>query len=308
MKKVISSLLAAAVLSMPVIGKENQSKEQIQEKTAQILEKKQTAESLIKSSGKRSTAKVREEELKKIIQEAVEAYQEGSKILFLLTHNKVEKAKKEIKVLKEKLSKIEKQYAGKVEKLPIDAVITEISGITDLKKAEKLAKQVKEAVKNNDFITARFILNSLRDEIVIETAYLPWKLYKEAIELADKFLQEGKIKNAIDQLNVALSTVEVETTIIPKPIAIASLLVDDASKVYEKEPEKSLKLLEEAKRELKLAKILGYVRTEEEVKPLIAQIDKLEKSVKEKSASSEEKFKNLFESIEKAKKEATQTR
>ncbi len=308
MRRFVSFLAAAAIFVSPVVAKEGNPQSKQQEAKTVIQKKEQTAQQLIESSGKRSTEKVRAEELQKIIQEAVDIYQKGNYVLFLLTHNKVEEAKKELKALKEKVDKIEKKYQGKLERLPIDAVITEISGITDLKKAEELAKQVKEAVNNNDFIKARFLLSALRDEIVVQTAYLPIALYKEAIDLAYKFLQENKVKNAIDQLQVALGTVEIETTIIPKPIAIASLLVEDAQKAYKKDPQKALKLLEEAKRQLKLAKVLGYVKTEEELKPLITQIENLEKSIKEKSASSEEKFKQLFKSIEKTKEKATQTK
>ncbi len=304
MKKVISILAAAAIFAIPVVAKEEA---QPKKETPQIVEKKgETAQQLIEGAGKRSTEKVKAEELEKIVKEAVEVYQKGNKVLFLLTHNKIEEAKKELKELKSKLEEIEKKY--ELARLPVDAVITEISGVTDLKQAEKLANEAKKAVNENDFIKARFILNALRDEIVVETAYLPIKLYKEAIELADKFLQEGKVKNAISQIQVALSTIEIETTIIPKPVAIASLLVEDASKVYEKEPEKAIKLLEEAKRQIKLAKVLGYIRTEEEIKPIVEQIEKLEKAIKEKSTSSKEKFEKLQKSLEETKQKATQTR
>ncbi len=304
MRRFVSALATAAILMVPAFS-ENIKSNNKPEKTV-ILQKEKTAKQLIEGAGERSTQKVRAQELQKIVQEAVEVYQKGNEVLFLLTHNKIEQAKKALKELKEKISKIEKTY--KLERLPVDAVITEVSGVTDIEKAKQLADEVRKAVKENDFVKARFILNTLRDEIVVETAYLPVKLYKEAVELADKFLNEGKIKNAISQMQVALSTIEIETTIIPKPIAIASLLVEDASKVYKTEPDKAIKLLEEAKRQINLAKVLGYIKSEKEVKPLIDQIEKLEKSIKEKSKSSEEKFKKLKKSLEETKQKATQTK
>jgi len=269
--------------------------------------KSETAQSLIESSGKRSTEKVKAKELSKIIRKAVEVYAKGGEVLFLLTHNKVEEAKKALAELKKEIEELEKKYKGKLDRLPIDVVITEISGVTDIEEAEKLAKKAKEAVNKNDFITARFILNSLRDEIVIETVYLPLGLFKEAIELADKLLKEGKTEDAAAQLQVAMGLVEIETTIIPKPLAIAALLVEDASKVYKEKPKMAIKLLEEAKRQVKLAQVLGYVRTEEEIKPLIAQIEKLEKEVSQKTGS-REIFKNVFKSLEQFKEKATQTK
>ncbi|WP_457643426.1 YfdX family protein [Persephonella sp.] len=296
MGKIISIFMAVFLMTGLVFAKEEK-----------LQKKEETAQSLIESSGQRSAEKVKTEELSKIIKEAVDIYGKAGKVLFLLSHNRIDEAKKVLQELKKDIEKLEKSEAGKLEKLPIDTVITEISGITDLKEAEKLAEEAKKAVNQNDFIRARFILNSLRDEIVIETVYLPIKLFKEAVELADKLLKQGKVEDAVAQLQVAMGLVEVETTVIPKPLAIASLLVDDASKVYTQKPQMALKLLEEAKRQIKLAKVLGYVRTEKEIQPLIAQIEKLEKAVAEKTGK-QENFKKLFRSIEEMKEKATQTK
>ena len=299
MRKLLGAVLSAAIISSPVFAKEESKKINIQQK-------QETASSLIESSGKRSTQKVREQELQKIIKEAASIYAEGNRVLFLLTHNKIEEAKKALKALKERVDKLEKQYQGKMVRLPIDVIVNEVVGITDIEQAKKLAEEVKKAVKNNDFIKARILLNALRSEIVIETVYLPIGLYKQAIDLAYKFLEEGKVKNAISQLQVAMNTIEIDTTIIPEPIAIASLLVEDASKRFKDKPEQALKLLEEAKRQIKLAKVLGYVRNDKDIEPLIKQIEKLEKEVKAKTGT-KEKFKSLFESIEKFKESSTQT-
>ncbi len=299
MRKLLGAVLSAAIIVSPVFAKEENKKTNIQQK-------QETASSLIESSGKRSTQKVREQELQKIIKEAASIYAEGNRVLFLLTHDKIEEAKKALKALKERVDKLEKQYQGKMVRLPIDVVVNEVVGITDIEQAKKLAEEVKKAVKNNDFVKARILLNALRSEIVIETVYLPIGLYKQAIDLAYKFLEEGKVKNAISQLQVAMNTIEIDTTIIPEPIAIASLLVEDASKRFKDNPEQALKLLEEAKRQIKLAKVLGYVRNDKDIEPLIKQIEKLEKEVKAKTGT-KEKFKSLFESIEKFKESSTQT-
>ncbi len=299
MRKLLGAVLSAAIIVSPVFAKEENKKTNIQQK-------QETASSLIESSGKRSTQKVREQELQKIIKEAASIYAEGNRILFLLTHDKIEEAKKALKALKERVDKLEKQYQGKMVRLPIDVIVNEVVGITDIEQAKKLAEEVKKAVKNNDFVKARILLNALRSEIVIETVYLPIGLYKQAIDLAYKFLEEGKVKNAISQLQVAMNTIEIDTTIIPEPIAIASLLVEDASKRFKDKPEQALKLLEEAKKQIKLAKVLGYVRNDKDIEPLIKQIEKLEKEVKAKTGT-KEKFKSLFENIEKLKKGSTQT-
>ena len=299
MKRLLSVMLFVVILASPICAKRVN-------KQLKVRKKRETAKSLIKSSGKRSTEKIKEQEIQKIIKEAADIYAEGNRILLLLAHNKVDEAKKALKALRERVDKLEKQYHGKMERLPIDVIVNEVVGTTDLNQAKKLAQQVKEAIKNNDFVRARNLLQALRDEIVIETVYLPIELYKQAIDLTYKFLEEGKVDDALSQLKLALNTVEVDTTIIPEPIAIASLLVEDASKRFKDKPHQALNLLEEAKRQIKLAKVLGYVRSDRDIQPLIEQIEKLEKEVKEKTGT-KEKFKSLFEKIEKFKKSSSTT-
>jgi len=265
------------------------------------------SQQLIKSSGSRATQNIRNEEIQKVVKEAVEVVNRTNKVLFLLAHNKVQEAKKELKTLKEKMDKLDKKYKGKLKRLPVEVVVTEIRGIEDLKVASKLAKQAKKAVNDNDFVTGRFLLDILRNEIRIDTAYLPIALYKEAIDLAYKFLEKGNIRSAMEQLGVAIGTIEVETTIIPRPLAIASLLVEDASKIYSKNPKTALELLDEAKKQVKLARVLGYIKTEKEIEPLIKQIDELKTAIVKKLKSSNEKFGKLIKSLNKTKKQETKT-
>ncbi len=301
MKRLISAIIATSIMCVPVFSSQNQ------QSSVQIKQQaNQTAKEIIQHAGEKSTEKVREKELEKIVKDAVDVVTKSNHLLFLLNHGKIKEAKEEIKKLKEKIDILEKKYG--ISKLPVDSIVTEITGVTDINQAKKLAEKVKKAVANNDFVTARSLLELLRDEIVIETAYLPVKLYKDAIYLTEKLIKEGKIKSAVNQLKVALGLIEIETTIIPKSIAVASLMVEEASKVYKKEPEKALKLLAEAKRQIKLAKVLGYISNDKSVEPLIKQIESLEKAVREKSGSSQSKFKELFKSIREMKKETTKTK
>jgi hypothetical protein len=302
-KKIIASVSAAFILSAsalinPVFA---EGKNTIEKKGLT------QAQQLIQSSGSRATREIKAHELQKIIKEAVDVVAGTNKVLYLLAHNQTEKAKKELKALKEKLNNLDKKYKGKLTRLPVDVVITEIRGVEDIKLASQLAKQAKKAVNNNDFVTGRFILNTLRDEIEIDTAYLPIALYKEAIDLAYKFLEEGKVKSAMNQLQIALGTIEIETTIIPRPLAIASLLVEDASKIYKKDPKTALALLDEAKRQIKLSKVLGYVRSDKEIEPLIKQIDELKTAIVKNLKGSKEKFGKLIKNIKETKEKETKT-
>ena len=301
MKKLIVTvstafMLSASALLNPVFAEANKN---IQNKGLSEAQK------LIQSSGSRATKEIRAVEMQKVVQEAVDAVIRTNKVLYLLMHNKVEEAKKELKALKAKMETLEKKYG--VKRVPVDVVITEIRGIEDINLAQKLNKQAKKVVAENDFVTGRFLLNLLRNEIEINTAYLPISLYKESVDLAYKFLEQGKVKNAIEQLQIALGTIEIETTIIPRPLAIAGILVEDAYKLYKKDPKTALALLDEAKRQIKLAKALGYIKSEEEIKPLLKQIDELKLSIIKKLKSSSEKFGKLIKDIKKTKEKETKT-
>jgi len=299
-KKVIASLSTAFILSAslfvnPTFAVEGNIKNKGLSK----------AERYINSSGSRAAKEIRAEETQKIVIEAVKAVEGTNKVLFLLLHNRIEEAKKELKALKSKMEELEKKY--KVRRVPVDVVITEIRGIEDLNKAKELNKAAKKVVRENDFVTGRFLLNILRNEIEITTSYLPIALYKKSVDLAYKFLEEGKVESAIEQLQVALGTIEVETTIIPRPLAIASILVEDASKLYKNDPKTALALLDEAKKQVKLAKALGYIKSEEEIKPLLKQIDELKSAVVKKLKSSKDKFRKLLKDINQAKERETKT-
>lgn len=255
------------------------------------------SEQYISSAGERSGKSIKEHEVKKLVKEALDVVLETNKVMYLLSQNKIDEAKNKLKDIKQKLNNLSTNY--KIKKFPIDVSVIEIRGEFDIRTAEKLAQEAKKAVNENDFVKGREILNTLRDEFVIQTTYLPLNLYKNSIELADKFLSDGKIKSAIAQLQVAIGTLEVETTIIPRPLAIASILIEDASKIYKKDPNTALKLLQEAKNNIKLAKILGYIKTYGEVRPLLKEIDNVRNAIQKKQNKEGlfDKLKNEMENL-----------
>lgn len=286
-----------AVLSTAVILSTGFAEEKVDNSTQKLIE----------SAGKRSTQAVQAKEIEKVIQEALKAYQESQEVILLLAQRKVKEAKKKMADIKKKLSHLQSQYKGKMDLLPISVVIAEIKGVDDIKLAKEILKQAKEACEKNDIPTARDLLETLRNEIQIQTHYLPLDVYTKAVDLAYQLLEKGDVKNALNALNVALGSIEIEEVIIPKPIAEALLLIDDAKKRFKNNPESAKKLLEEAKRKIKLAQALGYVRTEDEIKPIIKEIEKLEEKIEKETAK-----KVLFESLEKKVKEmqtkSTQTK
>lgn len=253
---------------------------------------------LMQSAGERSTKSIQEQEIAKVIQEALKAYQDTQQVVFLLAHGKTREAKQKIEEIKNKLQKLQKQYKDKLDRLPISVVIAQIEGVDDIELAKKLLQQAKKACEKNDIPAARDLLEALRNEIQIQTSYLPLEVYTKAIELAEQLLGKKDIENALNALNVAIGSIEIEEVIIPKPLAEAIMLIEDAKKRFENNPISAKQLLEEAKRKIRLAQALGYIKTEKEIKPLIEEIDKLEEKVEKETAK-----KVLFESLEKKVKE-----
>ena len=293
MNKILKLLIAIVLVANISFAKENSSN--------------QTTQQLMESAGKRSVELVRAGEIEKVIQKALRVFQKSQELLFQLTHNQIDKAKENIKEIQKLLEELQKKYKGKLDRLPIQVVIIEVAGIDDIKLAEKLVKEVKKLLEENDIPAARDILNALRNEIVIETHYLPLEIYKDTIDLVAKFIEKNNIQKAVETLNIALGTIEIEQTIIPKPIAEAVLLVQDAKARFKTDKKSAIKLLEEAKRKIKLAKVLGYIKTEKEIEPILKEIESLEKEI-EKETAEKVLFESLEKKIKKAQEKATEVK
>ena len=244
--------------------------------------------------------KLKAKEKEKVIQEAVKVLKQTREILNFLAQNKIDKAKALLNKVCKEIDILVEKY--KLTKIPVDISIEEYIGVNDLNLAKVLNKQIKLYVNKNDFVNARSYLEILRNEINIKTTYMPLSLYKEAVKLAKKFLDEGKVQATILALQSALGTLEQEIVIIPRPFLKAQLLIENAQKLYKEQPEKALKLLKQAKKDLELLKYLGYVKNEKEIKELQKMIEKLESSIKANASSTSGFFEKLKEKIEKLKK------
>ncbi len=252
-----------------------------------------------------SVENLKQAELAKVFKEATAVIWQTQTALTLLKKGDIEKAITQLGKIKATLQKLSQIY--KLNRIPADVEFMEYSANLDLKTAEQLNQQVKNLVSNNRFVSARFILNTLRDEIDVITTYLPIDLYSRAIDFAIKLLKSGKVKPAIYVVESALSTLEVETTIVPKPILFAQRLIESAKKIYQTDPKTALELIEKAEYEIKLAKALGYISSEEDLKPLYEAIAKLKLAVKNQSANTAEQFQNVQKLLKEEKQKNTVT-
>ena len=265
--------------------------------------KEENAKQTIQNAQSEAVQELRTKELTKIIKDAATVLQETQTAYLLLQQGKTENALTLLQKVQKELQVLVNKYG--LINLPADVSFIEFNGISDLKKAEQLNKEVKSFVAKNDFVDARLILALLRNEIDITTTYIPLKLYKEAIDLTVNLLQSGNKDAALLALQSALGTLIVETVIVPKPILEAQYLIEKAEAIYQVNSKAAVSFLERAEYDVKLTKALGYISSEKDIASLVEKIESLMKAIKEHAATTAEQFKEVKKAVEKAKEEAT---
>jgi len=200
------------------------------------------------------------EQSKELIKEAIKALKYTQDAYIYLHKNKTDKAleslKKAIGELTVILNKPNAPYL-----LPVDVRVEADEYVGDIKNIAKQVRTAKIALAKNQLPLTRNILNTLKSEIDIKAINIPLATYPDAIKLAIKYINENKIKEAQDVIAMALNTLVTTDTIIPIPIVKANDLVIEASKIAKKDKKQTLKYLEEAKKQLKIAELLGYTST-----------------------------------------------
>jgi len=232
------------------------------------------------------------EQNNQLVKEAITAIRYTQDALIYLNGKQINKAKDSIKnaiaQLSDVLNRPNAPYL-----LPVDISINAYQFQGNLNTIKKAVKQAKLLVIENKLPQAREVLNTLRDEIVVKTVNLPLATYPAALNLSLQYINEGKIKEAKEVLEMALSTLVEVDTIIPIPLVKAQQLVIAASKEVKKDKKEAIRYLEEAKHQLILAEALGYTsKSDTTYKNLEDAIKHLEKEIK-----ANHKTKNLFESL-----------
>ena len=240
-----------------------------------------------------------------LVKEAIRAIQYTQDALIYLNAGKTDKAKEALKNAIGQLA-IVLNAPNAPYLLPVDIQIEAYQFQGRIEDIAKLVAQAKLLVAENKLPEAREVLNTLRDEIVIKTINLPLATYPAALQLAVRYLNEGKVKEAKDVLAMALATLVEIDTIIPIPIVKAEALVAEASKIVKKDKKQALKYLEEAKKQLKLGELLGYTsKSDTTYKMLEDAIKKLEKEIKA-NHKTEGLFKELLQKLKEFKEKAIQ--
>ena len=283
MKKILTSIVAASLLATSSFA--------MDAKTAKV-----SNNAVIKAEQKAQKANP-------IVAEAINAIRNTQDALIYLNAKQISKAKEAIKKaianLSDVLNRPNPPYL-----LPVDINIEAYQFQGNLKTIKKAVEEAKMLVIENKLPQARQVLNTLRDEIDIKTINLPLATYPAALNLALKYINSGKIKEAKDVLSMALSTLVEVDTIIPIPLVKAEQLVIAASKIVKKDKKEAIRYLEEAKHQLILADALGYTsKSSTTYKMLEDQIKHLEKEIKA-NHKTEGLFERLIESLKLFKEKA----
>jgi len=214
-----------------------------------------------------------------IIKEAIRALQYTNDAYIYLNGHQKEKAinslKKAIGELTVVLNKPNAPYL-----LPVNVTIEADEYLGTIKNIAIQIKAAKVALEKNKLPVARNILNTLKSEIDVKAINIPLATYPDAIKLAIKYINENKLKEAQDVIAMALNTLVTTDTIIPIPIVKAQNLVIAASKIATKNKKQTLRYLEEAKKQLKLAELLGYTsKSDTTYKMLADKINTIESKI-----------------------------
>ncbi len=236
-----------------------------------------------------------EQKDQKISQEAVDAI---NMVIDVIEHLKEKDKQKALETIEKVLGKLEVQVTREPElqlvPVNVQEQIIDFPGTVDDVTVAK--KVVKELIDEGEVQTARDIMLNLASELDIIVTALPIGSYPDVIKAVIPLIEAEKFDEAIALLVEALETLVIEKIVIPLPILRAEQAINRASELTkEKEAtnkEELKELLAYAKEQLLLAQALGYGKVKEDYKPLLEEIEKIEKIL-----GSEESTKNIFENL-----------
>ncbi len=194
--------------------------------------------------------------------------------------------------------------------VPVSTQITIIDlAPRDFDLIEPIRDEAKRAVNEEDFPTGRALLHNLVSEIRTSTVNLPLETYPDAMKEAARLLHQGRTDEARAVMQLALSTLVVTEQSRPIPLinaltelAAAMALAaqgQDQQNQDQQNRDQVLRLLEDARTQLKLARELGYARRDPEYKQLDRAIRDIERQIraKEKTESPFAKLREKFSSF-----------
>ena len=229
----------------------------------------------------KKAAKKAAEKRKKITAEAVAAIDETMKALKLLDEKKTEEALAALERATGKLDLILARDPS-LDLAPVDVEVVTYDLLADLDTIKAVIKQAKDYLEDGEIQKARPLVANLASEIVFRTTSIPLATYPDAIKAVAPLIDEGKLDEAKAALQAALNTLVTTDDVIPLPALRATHLLKNAEALAEnekrtdKDNETLSKQLEEARKQLEMAELLGY-GDKKSFKSMYEQLDQIEK-------------------------------
>ncbi len=239
---------------------------------------------------------------------AVEAVAQTYHALDLLNKGK---SKEALEILKDIIGELEIILTANKDAalVPINSYHVIVDTRLSDKEIEKELAKVKKLLYEGEVQKARILLNTLQSEIDIIIEQLPLATYPDAIKLASKYIIDKKIKEAQSVLTIALNSMVVKTIVIPLPLVKATDLIQAASENSKSHKDKAIEYLNEAKKQLKIAELLGYGKSYSSTyQELKKKIENIQQEIKGKNQAAKlfedllQKIKELKHNIQKIQK------
>lgn len=216
-----------------------------------------------------------------LLKEAVDALRETQNALAAIDRGRSDQA---IAALERGTGKLEIVLARtpSLALAPVDTAVETRDVLGSVERVQEVREQARHALDRGRLQEARRLIGDLASETVISVSNLPLATYPTALKQAAAALHQGKPQEAKAVLETALSTIVVERTIIPLPLARAEQAIAQAKGLAEKanrtaaENERLRASLAAARTELRFGQALGYA-TEQDMKDLLAAVDEIER-------------------------------
>ncbi len=232
---------------------------------------------------------------RQVVEEAVDAL---NLVVDVIEHLKEKKREDALATIEKALGKLEVLIARdpNLQLVPVNVQeqIVDFAGTLDDISAAK--REVVRLIEEGEVQKARDIMLNLASELDIYVTALPIGTYPVAIKAIIPLIEEEKYEEAITLLTEALETLALEKIVLPLPIIRAEQAILRASELTKDKEDAQKEELKEltsyAKEQLLLAQALGYGKIEEDYKPLLEEIEKIEAIL-----GGEESTKNIFEDL-----------
>ncbi len=218
---------------------------------------------------------------KKLLAEAALAIDDTKKALAFLDKKNSKEALAALERVTGKLELIISREPG-LALAPIDMNVAVQDLLADPDTVKVILKEARDLLGDGEVQKARPLLANLSSEMVFSTINIPLATYPQAIKAVARLIDENMLNEAKTALEAALSTLVVTDVIIPLPVLRAELLLKEAEKLAEKssrsekDNESLSNQLSEARKQVRLAEVLGYGQ-KKTYKPIYEQIDQIEK-------------------------------